>query len=185
MYRMFVVPEVESGEKGAEMMVKLGNAMAREAVACLELGQKDRVIEIGFGPGIGLETLAKTVSNGRIVGIDPSELMHSLAKKRNINAINSDKINLFKGTVEHLPFDDNYFNGGLAMDNMHFWNDPLKGLIELKRVLLPRAKLVCSFTPYSGGSKQGWEELFAKAGYVDFVIKENQEGSCIIGTVFK
>ena len=71
------------------------------------------------------------------------------------------------------------------MDNMHFWTDPLKGLKELHRVLLPGAKLVCSFTPSSAGSKRGWEEVFIKTGYVDFTIKENPMGFCIIGTVFK
>lgn len=183
MYRMFVLPEGKIGEKGAEMMVNLGDEMAREVVAFLALGKNDRVIEIGFGPGIGLETLAKTVSNGGVVGIDPSELMHRLASERNKNDIIIGRTKLFKGTVEDLPFEDNYFNGAIAMDNMHFWDDPLKGLKELKRVLLPEAKLVCSFTPSSGGTKRGWEEMFEKVGYVDFTIKENQTGFCIIGTV--
>lgn len=184
-YRMFVVPEGKSGERGAKMMVNLGVAMAGEAIKILELEPKDNVIEIGFGPGIGLQTLAKIVSQGTVAGIDPSELMHRLAGKRNMEAINSGQINLFEGTVEHLPFENNYFNGALAMDNMHFWTDPLKGLKELQRVLLPGAKLVCSFTPSSAGSKRGWEEVFIKAGYVDFTIKENPMGFCIIGTVFK
>lgn len=185
MYRMFVVPDGKSGEKGAKMMVDLGDAMARKAITFLGLGQQDRVIEIGFGPGIGLETLAKTVSQGTIIGIDPSELMHRLAGERNKDSIVAGKITLIKGTVENLPCDNDYFNGAIAMDNMHFWNEPLKGLKELKRVLLSGSKLVCSFTPNSGGSKQGWKELFAKAGYIDYVIEENQMGFCIIGTVDK
>lgn len=184
-YRMFVVPEGNIGEKGAKMMLDLGDAMAREAIAFINLGQKDRVIEIGFGPGIGLETLAKTVSQGNVVGVDPSELMHGLASKRNLNRINIGKTSLFKGTVDDLPFEEDYFNGAIAMDNMHFWNEPLKGLKELKRVLLSGSKLVCSFTPYSGGSKRGWKELFAKAGYIDYLIEENQMGFFVIGTVDK
>jgi len=180
MYRMFVVPEGKSGEKGAEMMVDLGDAMAREAIPFLGLGQKDRVIEIGFGPGIGLETLVKTVSQGTIVGIDPSELMHRLASERNKDSIVSGKITLIKGTVENLPFDDDYFNGAMAMDNMYFWSDPLRGLTELKRVLLPGSKLVCSFTPHSGGSKKGWGKLFERAGYVDFTLLESALGICMV-----
>ncbi|QBQ41781.1 methyltransferase domain-containing protein [Sphingobacterium psychroaquaticum] len=183
MYRMFVVPEGKSGEKGAKMMVDLGDAMAREAIPFLGLGQKDRVIEIGFGPGIGLETLVKTVSQGTIVGIDPSELMHRLASERNKDSIVSGKITLIKGTVENLPFDDDYFNGAIAMDNMHFWNEPLNGLTELKRVLLPGSKLVCSFTPHSGGSKHGWEKLFERAGYVDFTLLESALGIRIVAKI--
>lgn len=140
MYRMFVLPEGKIGEKGAEMMVNLGDEMAREVVAFLDLGKNDRVIEIGFGPGIGLETLAKTVSNGGVVGIDPSELMHRLASERNKNDIIIGRTKLFKGTVEDLPFEDNYFNGAIAMDNMHFWDDPLKGLKELKTCTIAGSK---------------------------------------------
>lgn len=54
MYRMFVIPEGKWGEKGAATMVGSGDAMARQAVELLELRQNDRVLEIGFGPGIGL-----------------------------------------------------------------------------------------------------------------------------------
>ena len=183
MYRMFVVPDGKSGEKGAQMMIDLGDAMAREAIAFLDLGKQDRVIEIGFGPGIGLETLAKTASQGTVVGIDPSELMHQLASERNKDSIASGKINIIKGTVQNLPFDDDYFNGAVAMDNMHFWSEPLSGLIELKRVLLPGSNLVCSFTPHSGGNIHGWEKRFETAGYVDFKIFETSRGICIVAKV--
>ncbi|MBL1410059.1 class I SAM-dependent methyltransferase [Sphingobacterium faecale] len=185
MYRMFVVPDGNWGEKGAAMMVDKGDTMAIKAVALLDLTKKDRVIEIGFGPGIALEVLAKIVTDGSVVGIDPSDLMHRLAAERNIEAINKGKIALFKGTVSHLPFDDNSFNGALAMDNMHFWNDPLNGLKELKRVLLPGSKLVCSFTPQSGGNKRGWVELFTKAGFIEFHIRETETGFCLVGIVPK
>ncbi|MFV0166338.1 class I SAM-dependent methyltransferase [Empedobacter falsenii] len=185
MYRMFVIPEGKWGEKGAAMMVGSGDAMARQAVELLELRQNDRVLEIGFGPGIGLETLAKKVTHGSVVGIDPSELMHRLAGERNEISIETGLVKLLKGTVDHLPFEDSYFNGALAMDNMHFWNDPLKALKDLHRVLMPGAKLVSSFTPFSGGSRRGWKELFTAAGFTDFAIFENESGIRLVGTAAK
>ena len=182
---MFVKPEGKWGQRGASMMVSLGDTMAIQAFEHLGLTPSDSAIEIGFGPGIGLQVLANALPGGTVTGIDPSNLMHKLAAERNVKAINSGRMALFKGTVSHLPFDDNNFNGALAMDNMHFWDDPLNAIKEVYRVLMPGAKLVCSFTPFSGGGRRGWPELFAKAGFIDFKISEHEKGFFIIGTVPK
>lgn len=183
MYQMFVLPEGEWGEEGAAMMIGFGDTMAIQAVKLLALRRKDRVLEIGFGPGIALEVLAKTLTAGSVVGIDPSDLMNRLAEERNLKAINAGQIALFKGTLAHFSFDNNSFNGALAMDNMHFWSAPLNGLKELKRVLRPGSKFVCSFTPQSGGNRRGWAEMFTKAGFIDFHIRESETGFFLVGTV--
>lgn len=183
MYRMFVVPEGKWGEEGAALMVDLGDDMSKNVVELLDLQPTDNVIEIGFGPGIGLETLAKVVTNGSIVGVDPSDVMHRLAGTRNAINIDKGQLSLLKGTVAALPFADTTFDAAISMDNMHFWKNPQQGLLELKRVLRPGGKLVCSFTPSSGGSKHGWKALFTKTGYVDFVITENQSGICLFAKV--
>ena len=64
MYRMFVRPEGAPGEFGADLMERNGRPMADQAVARLELRPTDSVIEIGFGPGLGLEALARAVPGG-------------------------------------------------------------------------------------------------------------------------
>ncbi|SCY75440.1 Methyltransferase domain-containing protein [Flavobacterium anhuiense] len=185
MYRMFVKPEGKWGERGASMMVGLGNTMAIQAVELLGLAPTDHTLEIGFGPGIGLQALANALPEGTVTGIDPSDLMQRLATERNVMAIDAGRISLIKGTASHLPFNDNSFNGALAMDNMLFWEEPLSALNEVYRVLMPGAKLVCSFTPFSGGGRRGWPELFAKAGFVDFHISEHKKGFFIIAAVPK
>ncbi|HFK5521432.1 TPA: class I SAM-dependent methyltransferase [Elizabethkingia anophelis] len=184
-YRMFVKPEGKWGQRGASMMVSLGDTMAIQAFEHLGLTPSDSAIEIGFGPGIGLQVLANALPEGTVTGIDPSDLMHKLAAERNVKAIGSGRMALFKGTASNLPFDDNSFNGALAMDNMHFWDHPLNALKEVYRVLVPGAKLICSFTPFSGGGRRGWSELFANAGFIDFKISEHEKGFFIIGTVPK
>lgn len=69
--RMFVRPEGNDGERGADLMEQYGDAMAQAAVAHLAPAPADRVIEIGFGPGLGLQVLARTLVHGHVTGVDP------------------------------------------------------------------------------------------------------------------
>ncbi|QPZ62121.1 class I SAM-dependent methyltransferase [Pseudomonas aeruginosa] len=143
LYKMFVLPEGPLGEQGGDLMARTGRAMAQVAVSFLTVDSTDRVLEIGFGPGVGLELLSALVSEGQVVGVDPSETMHQMALARNAGAIRLGRLSLVKGSVGALPFSDGSFNAALAIDNMHFWTDPLAGLKELWRVLRVDGRLVC------------------------------------------
>src|SRR5437763_6217631 len=56
-------------------------------VALLDAQPADRILEIGFGPGIAIEALARVVTRGHIVGIDYSHAMVAAASRRNGPAI--------------------------------------------------------------------------------------------------
>lgn len=58
------------------------------------------MIEIGFGPGLGLELISQTVTQGRVAGLDPSKVMHARAKSRNIDAFRDGRMTLHEGVVE-------------------------------------------------------------------------------------
>ncbi|MBL0105477.1 MAG: class I SAM-dependent methyltransferase [Bacteroidetes bacterium] len=77
----------------------------------------------------------------RFFGVDPSQIMLD-------EAIRNAKENFFKlGFAEDIPFEENYFDGAIAMFTFHHWKDQLKGLLELKRVIKPGGNLVMlSFT---------------------------------------
>ena len=64
--------------------------MAREtwrenlrAMDSLGIAQADHVLDVGCGHGRSLPELATRAPRGRIVGVDPSELMVEIAKQRN------------------------------------------------------------------------------------------------------
>lgn len=124
-YRMFVRPEGNDGERGADLTEQYGDAMAQAAVAHLAPAPADRVIEIGFGPGLGLQVLARTLVHGHVTGVDPSALMHRRAALRNAAAIRAGRMTLMEGTVDALPFAGACFDAALAMDNLHFWARPI------------------------------------------------------------
>ncbi|HWU62647.1 MAG TPA: class I SAM-dependent methyltransferase [Ensifer sp.] len=180
-YRMFVRPEGAPGEFGADLMERNGRPMADQAVVRLELKPTDSVIEVGFGPGLGLEALSLAVPQGCVIGVDPSPLMHRRASARNATAIREGRMTLVEGTVDALPFETACFDAALAVDNLHFWPDPFAGLMELRRVLRRNSPVLCAFTPPAGGKKAGLNELFIRAGFTDVVLVDSPAGITIRG----
>src|ERR671911_284188 len=54
------------------------------AASLLDVRPDDRVLEIGFGPGLAIRELARLATEGYVCGIDHSELM--LRRARGLNA---------------------------------------------------------------------------------------------------
>ena len=79
-------------------------------------------------------------TEGRIAGVDPSPEMIEQARARNVTAIEIGRVDLRRGIVERLPFDDNAFDKALAINSMQVWSDIEVGLREILRVLKARGK---------------------------------------------
>ena len=73
------------------------------AIELLKLKSDDRVLEIGFGPGIAIEKMETIASNGLVYGLDHSTLMYRQASSRNRKAIAAGTIRLFLGSVADIP----------------------------------------------------------------------------------
>lgn len=168
MYQMFVLPAGTPGEAGAELMARSGRLLQAAAVKRLELAAPDlHVLEIGFGPGVGLALLADTVPQGHVTGVDPSELMHRHAAQRNSEAIAAGRMTLIRSTADTLPLPDDSQDAAMMIDNLHFWPDPVAGLREVSRVLAPGGAVVCGFSPPSGGPPNDLARMFDTAGFVE------------------
>jgi ubiquinone/menaquinone biosynthesis C-methylase UbiE len=110
-------------------------------VALLDVEANDRVLEIGFGPGVAIELLADRARTGHVAGIDPSEVMLSHAVRRNADAVRAGRVDLRLGSIERLPFADASFDKACALHSLYFWPSLEGGLDELKRILKPRGRL--------------------------------------------
>src|SRR6266511_3206911 len=73
------------------------------AVSLLDVQPTDRVLEIGFGPGIAIAELAGRATRGQVYGIDHSEVMVQQASGRNAAAIRAHRVHLAHASVEQLP----------------------------------------------------------------------------------
>ena len=116
-------------------------------ISMLDIQPNDQVLEIGFGPGQGIQEVAKLTPNGFVCGIDLSATMVVQASKRNTAAIRSGRVHLQQGSESPLPFDTNKFNKVFAVNSMQFWSNPIAGLQEVIRVLRPGGRVVITIQP--------------------------------------
>ncbi len=132
----------------------VGNKMAQQhgaenawTVELLDLQPSDRVIEIGFGPGIGIEAAASLATRGLVAGVDLSRAMVAAARRRNIEAVRAGKVDLRHADAAHIPYPDESFNKAFSIHSIYFWREPVLALIEIYRVLKPNGLLALTVLP--------------------------------------
>jgi ubiquinone/menaquinone biosynthesis C-methylase UbiE len=176
--RMFGRPTGTLGKLGGLIMARTNAPFARSVISLLDVKPSEEVLEVGFGPGLGIQLLAK--SAGRVAGVDCSREMMEQAKARNAEAIASGVVDLRDGSVEDLPFEDGTFDAVLAINSMQVWPDVMAGLRELSRVTRSGGRVALGFTPYSGQSRAGILELLSAAGFAEATLVEIKGGFCAL-----
>lgn len=131
--RMFALPQGWLGRLGAAKMTRMSADAVQRAVSLLDLQQTDYVLEIGFGPGVGIERAAQHAAF--VAGIDYSPMMVELASQRNSMAIYDGRVKLRYGTATALPYHDAMFDKALSMNSLHLWQDRIGGLKEIHLVI--------------------------------------------------
>ena len=121
----------------------------RWTISLLNIKPDDRLLEIGFGPGLAIELVSKIASEGFIAGIDHSEVMVRQASKRNARAIRDGKVVLQLGSVSDLPKFNEPFDKIFAINSAHFWNGPVDCLKELRKMLRPGGLMAVTLQPRS------------------------------------
>jgi len=113
--------------------------LVNTAIEQLQLRPEDRVLDVGFGGGYSLQSLARLVSRGQVVGVDYSEEM--AARQRGVDP----RVQVECADVAHLPFVDRTFDRALTVNSIYYWPDPIAGLREIARVLKPGGTLAVGF----------------------------------------
>jgi ubiquinone/menaquinone biosynthesis C-methylase UbiE len=104
-----------------------------EIVSFANVAPTDRFLDIGCGPGAGLEYASR--AGAEVAGVDPSAAMVERAAKRAPNA------DVRLGSAEEIPFADNAFTVAINVSSFHHWADREAGLREIRRVLEPGGRL--------------------------------------------
>jgi ubiquinone/menaquinone biosynthesis C-methylase UbiE len=178
--RMFGRPTGVLGRIGGLILARFNRAFAEEIVTLLDVRAAERVLEVGFGPGVAIELLAGAASAAKVAGIDPSKEMVEQASARNAAAIGTGAVDLRQGSVESMPFEDDSFDTALAINSMQVWPDKPAGLREIRRVLTGGGRLALGFTPNSRQPRSGVTELLSAAGFEAARLVDLRGGFCTL-----
>ena len=182
MENMFCVPKGALGRLGGHLMSH-DRQMPTWVVELLDINPSDTVLEVGSGPGVGLELAAARAHKGRVAGVDPSETMLEMAHRRNRTLIEARRMELHRGSVDKLPFDDATFDKAMTMNSLHLWPDPVAGLKEVRRTLRKGGRIAVAFTRFSYTSADKFEIHLIEAGFVDVTVHTGEPGTCALGSV--
>jgi ubiquinone/menaquinone biosynthesis C-methylase UbiE len=131
------------------------------AASLLDVQRDDRVLEIGFGPGIGIRELARLATDGYVCGLDHSAVMLRQAARRNADDVRRARVELRLASAENLPALETPFDKILAVNALQFLDEPVEPLRELRRVLKTGGRIAIAFQPRGPGAT---DEVAAKTG---------------------
>jgi SAM-dependent methyltransferase len=124
----------------------------RWVVSLLGIRPADRVLEIGFGPGLAIAELARAGA-GHVYGIDHSGVMLRHAARRNAAAIRAGRVTLIRASADQLPLAlDGPFDAILAVNSLAFWPAPTQRLAELRQLLAPGGRIAIASQPRCPGA---------------------------------
>jgi ubiquinone/menaquinone biosynthesis C-methylase UbiE len=177
----FCHPQGIVGHFGGWLMA-LDRRLPAWVLGLLEVAPSDVVLEVGCGPGVGVEMAAALVPEGRVVGVDPSETMLGMARARNRKGLEAGQIGFHRCTAADLPFGDATFDVALTINSLHLWPDSVAGLREVRRTLRPGGRVGVAFSCFSpvyGSTHKFWDHLI-EAGFTDVGVHRGEGGTCAI-----
>ena len=126
----------------------------RWVVSLLNVQPTDRVLEIGFGPGLAIAELSRRATRGMVYGIDHSDVMLKQATKRNAAAIRAQRVKLVQASIEQLPPFDEPLDAAVAVNSLGFWPEPTQRLVELRALLKPGGRIAIATQPRCPGATE-------------------------------
>jgi SAM-dependent methyltransferase len=104
------------------------------------LGDARTVLNVGAGTG------SYEPPDRDVTAVEPSAVMRAQRPRGAGRCV--------AGTAERLPFPDQFFDAAIAFATVHHWQDPIAGLLEMRRV----ARRVVVFT--CDTSERSWRRRF-------------------------
>lgn len=100
---------------------------------------KGDVLEVGIGTGANLPYYPENIV---LTGVDFSPKMLEAAAKKVTKKHFPFKVRLIEADIQQLPFEDNCFDFIVSTCVFCSVPDPVKGLLEIKRVCKPTGKII-------------------------------------------
>jgi SAM-dependent methyltransferase len=129
-------------------------------LALLGIQPADRVLELGFGVGRGLQLALGAARHGHVVGVDLSADMLRAASRRNRAARAAGRLELVRGDIAAMPLGAARFNKIFSIHTLYFWPNKLALSMRLAGLLAAGGRMVSTFATAKqqpGGEWEYWD----------------------------
>lgn len=174
------MPVGELGQQILDRMNESHEMMAQWGVTHLDIKKDSKILDIGCGGGRNIQRFSQLISDeGRVVGIDYSEVSVEKSFELNKEAIERGIVNVLHGSVSEMPFYDGTFDIVTGFETIYFWPDLINDLREVNRVLKKGGIVFfCNEAVYREGEMEKYDELVELLDmkiYPEEVLKESLE----------
>jgi SAM-dependent methyltransferase len=193
------------GRKVAKDMNVHHESLARWGLTFVNIEEDYQILDIGCGGGRNINRFAKLIHDGKVFGIDYSDTSIKVSSELNEEYIDIGLVEIKKGSVSAIPYDDNKFDLVTAFETYYFWPDLKNDLKEVLRVMKGEASFLlvnelyeCE-NPKKMKNSRKWarlcnielhnpdqfEQLLTEAGFSEIRIHENVEEGWITAVASK
>ena len=181
---------------GGKIMVNMMNnghsSMAEWGFTHIKIQVNDICLDIGCGGGANVKKLLEKSSNGKVTGIDYSEISVEKSQKINMKEIKNNRCQILQGNVMQLPFKDKIFDVITAFETIYFWPDIIEAFEQVYRVLKTGGTfMICNESNGENSKHEKWTNIIQgmkiynseqikksleNAGFTDIKTDKNKKG---------
>jgi cyclopropane fatty-acyl-phospholipid synthase-like methyltransferase len=140
--RQFMHPRGAAGFLAGRLMARKNRERIIWAVREMGIKPGERVLEVGYGPGVALEQIFTRVPDCEVFGLDSSTIMHAQAGRRNRHAIESGHVSLKTMPAEDYAGQDGPFDLIFSINTLPFCSDPAAVVQKAVSWLNPGGRIV-------------------------------------------
>jgi SAM-dependent methyltransferase len=141
-------------------MGRWSRPLAPGFIAFAGVSSGDRVLDVGTGTGALASALLEDKSLTGVTGIDPSEAYVNFATEQYPDARAAFEV----GDAQAMRFEDDSYDRCLSLLVLNFIPDPMKAVVEMRRVTKPGGVIAAAVWDYSDGMQMlrvFWDEAVA------------------------
>ena len=127
-------PHGEEGIQAIENMNENHRPISEFAFESINVGENDKILDIGCGGGVNIEKFLKLTANN-VDGLDYSEVSLSQSVKRNKKAVEDGRCRVIKANVINMPIEDGMYDLVSAFETIYFWPDIENAFKEVSRII--------------------------------------------------
>ncbi|XP_028438114.1 uncharacterized protein zgc:194242 [Perca flavescens] len=169
----------------SKLLTVCNRVLEENTVQLCGIRPEDTVLELGHGPGHGLQSAAKllTEPRGRLIGVDYSAYMHQMASDRMKDFVASGKVTLYHCDVEAMPLADSVVDKVFHCNCYYFWSDLEKGATEIHRVMKPGGLMVTTLR-LSNWPQEPYMTALRDSGFTDVRMEDKQHKNITFQAIY-